>query len=240
MGRYAFRVRRALWAAAACVAAGISIAGFGTASAATAGDPLSGLSADQIASQAIGNLKTASTVHVTGNVTSSGQTYDLNLALVRARGCAGTMSQVGTGSFKLVVIGTEVWIKPDQQFWKKVGGANASTLKVLSGKYLNVKATSEFGSLRAFCSPSELAGNFGGNPTGLVKGSTSTISGQSALQIKKNGSPGSIYVSETAKPLLLRLSGGSQGTLDFSDYNSSVALVPPPASETLNGAKYGF
>jgi hypothetical protein len=231
--------RRLLAAAIMCATLGAGLAGYGTASAATSSSPLSGLSADQIATKAVADLKAASTVHVTGDVSSSGQTYDLDLTLVRAQGCTGTMAVAGTGSFKLIAIGNQVWIKPDQQFWQKEG-ATAAVLNVVSGKYLKVKATSQLGSLSGFCQPSQLAGSFGRPAAGLVKGTTTTISGQQALQIKDTGDSASILVSDTAKPQILRLSGGSQGTIDFSSYNSPVTLTAPPAADTLDGAKYGL
>lgn len=232
--------RRMLSAAIACAAAGAFVAAGGAASGSTASSPLSGQSADQIATSAVASLKTATTVRVTGNLSSSGQAYDLDLTLVRAQGCAGTIAQAGTGSFKLIAIGDKVWIEPDQQFWEKAGGADAAVLKQVSGKYLTVKATSQLGSLDGFCKPGQLAGSFGGTITGLVKGETATISGQPALQIKDTGDSASIFVSDTAKPELLRISDGSQGTLDFSGYNSPVTLTAPPAAETLSGAKYGL
>jgi hypothetical protein len=231
--------RRLLPAAVMCATLGAGLAGYGTASASTSGSPLSGLSADQIAAQAVANLKSASTVHVTGNVTSSGETVGLDLTLVRGKGCTGTMAVAGTGSFKLTAIGNQVWIKPDQQFWKKEG-ATAAVLNVVSGKYMKVRATSQLGSLSVFCQPSQLAGSFGHLAPGLVKGTTTTISGQRALQIKDASDSGSIFVSDTAKPQILRLSGGSKGTIDFSGYNSPVTLTAPPAADTLDGSKYGL
>lgn len=206
----------------------------------SAADPLSGLSADQIATKAIANLKAASTVHVAGDVSSSGQTYDLDLTLVRAQGCEGTMAQAGTGSFKIITIGKLVWIKPDKQFWEKAGGSDPAVLKVLSGKYLKVNATSQLGSLSGFCGTSQLAGTFGSHQTGLVKGKKTVISGQPALEIKDNSASASIFVSDTAKPLILEISGGSQGHVDFTGYNNVTTLTAPPASETLSGAKYGL
>jgi hypothetical protein len=231
--------RRLLAAAIMCATVGVGLAGFGTASASASGSPLAGLSADQIATQSVNNLKAASSVHVSGSVTSSGETVGLNLTLVSAQGCTGTMDVAGTGSFQLTAIGNQVWIKPDQQFWKNEG-ATAAVLDVVSGKYLKVTATSRFGSLREFCEPSQLAGSFGSPKAGLVKGATTTINGQQALQIKQNGSSASLYVSDTAKPQMLRLSGGSSGTIDFSNYNSPVTLTAPSAADTLDGSKYGF
>ena len=240
MGVHVCQGRRVLSAAIALAAAGVGASGCGTTGSSTPSTPLSGLSADQIATKAIGNLKTAATVRVTGDVSASGQTYGLDLTLVRAQGCAGTMALKGTGSVKLVAIGKEVWIKPDRQFWKKAGGNDAAVLDLLTGKYMKVKATSQLGSLSGFCSPSQLAGSFGHAPAGLVKGKTATISGRATLQIKDPGDSASLFVSETAKPQIVEIAGGSQGTLTFSDYNSPVKLTAPPRRETLNGAKYGF
>jgi hypothetical protein len=235
------RGRRMLMAAVVLTAAGIGAAACGTTSSSTPSTPLAGLSADQIATKAIANLKAATTVRVSGDVSGSGQTYGLDLTLVRAQGCTGTMSQQGTGSFTLVAIGKAVWIKPDRQFWKRVGGSDPAVLKLLLGKYMKVKATSQLGSLSAFCGPSQLAGTFGHNtPAGLTEGKTSTIAGQQTLQIKDTGDSATLYVSDTAKPLIVEIAGGSQGTLTFSDYNSTVKLTAPPKRETLNGSKYGF
>jgi hypothetical protein len=233
--------RRMLSAAIALAAAGVGATACGTTGSSAPSSPLSGLSADQIAAKAIANLKTATTVRVTGDVSGSGQTYDLDVTLVRGQGCAGTMALKGTGTVKLVAIGKEVWIKPDRQFWEKAGGSNAAAvLQVLSGKYMKVKATSQLGSLSGFCGPSQLAGSFGHTPAGLTKGKTATISGQAPLQIKDTGDSASLFVSETAKPQIVEIAGGSQGTLTFSDYNSPVKLTAPSRRETLNGAKYGF
>ena len=240
MGTHVCRGRRMLSAAITLAAAGMGAAGCGTAGSSTPSTPLAGLSADQIATKAIANLKAASTVRVTGEVSGSGQTYDLALTLVRSEGCAGTMALTGTGSVQLVAIGKEVWIKPDRQFWKKAGGSDPAVLKLLNGKYMKVKATSQLGSLSGFCGPSQLAGSFGHTVAGLSKGKTVTISGQKTLQIKDPGDSASLYVSESAKPLIVEIAGGSQGTLMFSDYNTAQKLTAPPKRETLNGAKYGF
>ena len=171
MGMHVSQGRRMLSAAIALAAAGVGATACGTAGSSAPSSPLSGLSADQIAAKAIANLKTATTVRVTGDVSGSGQTYDLDVTLVRGQGCAGTMALKGTGTVKLIAIGKEVWMKPDRQFWDKVGGSNAAAvLQVLSGKYMKVKATSQLGSLSGFCGPSQLAGSFGHTPAGADQG----------------------------------------------------------------------
>jgi hypothetical protein len=239
---HAYQGRRALSAAllSAAVAVGVTACGLSNSTPSGPSSPLAALSADQIAAKAINDLKAASSVRVTGDVASGGQTFDLDLTLVRAQGCGGTLAERGTGSFQLISIGTLIWIKPDAQFWNNAGGGDAAVLKIVSGKYLKVKDTSAFGSFRDFCDVSQFAGSFGNNPTGLVKGKTAIISGQSALQIKDTGDAAYIYVSETAKPQILQIADASEGKLVFSAYNSPATLTAPRHRDTLSGAKYGL
>jgi hypothetical protein len=49
-------------------------------------------------------------------------------------------------------------------------------------------------------------------------------------------------VSDTAKPVIVRIIDPSAdgGTFDFSDYGAVTTVTAPPASQTLDGKKYGF
>lgn len=237
-----------LGSVAACSSSGTSTASGtsstpgGTASADAQGGVLDGLSADQIASRATADLKVVSSVHVKGSVQSSGQTIALNLTL-GTQGCSGTMGIEGEGSFVLLKIGKTLWIKPDDKFWKHAAGSAGSALTdLVSGKYIKPSAKgSSLASIGALCNPAQFAKSFGSNMTGMVKGTTTTIAGQPALQIKDSGDAASAFVTVDAKPQFLRLDGGgSNGRLDFTDYNAPLHLTAPPAAETLDGAKYGF
>jgi hypothetical protein len=217
-----------------------------TATAAAAkpsGNPLAGLTADQIASKATADLKAVSSVHMTGSVTDSGQAYVMNLVM-GTKGCHGTLSVKGEGSFRLLQIGKKLWIKPDNQFWKYAAGSSAApaVMQIVGGKYIRPSAKdTSLNSLGALCSPSQFASSFEGQMSGMVKGKTTTISGQPALQIKDTGDPYSAYVTISARPEFLRFDGGSsRNRLNFTGYNAPLRLTPPPASETLDGAKYGF
>jgi hypothetical protein len=215
----------------------------GTASAGAQGGALAGLSADQIASRATADLKAVSSVHVAGTAKSSGQVIELNLTL-GSRGCTGTMGIKGEGSFILLKIGKTLWIKPDDAFWKNAvgGSAGSAVMSLLSGKYIEPSGKgSSLASIGDLCNPSQFATSFGGDMTGMVKGTTTSIAGQPALQIKDTGDPASAYVTVSAHPEFLRLDGGgSNGRLDFSQYNAPLHLTPPPAGQVLDGAKYGF
>lgn len=212
------------------------------ASAKPAGNPLAGLTADQIANKATADLKAVSSVHVTGPVADSGQTYLVNLT-IGAKGCHGTLKIKGEGSFALLKIGKTLWIKPDNQFWKYAAGSSADSavMQILGGKYIKPSAKdSSLNSLGTLCSPRQFASSFGGQISGMVKGKTTTISGQHVLQIKDSGDPGSAYVTISARPEFLLFDGGSGFRLYFTGYNAPLRLTPPPASEILDGTKYGF
>ena len=237
-----------LGAATACSSAGSPAASAtsatpgSTASASAQAGPLAGLSADEIARRATADLKVVKSVHVKGSVQSSGQNIALNLSL-GSQGCTGTMGIDGEGSFVLLKIGKSLWIKPDDKFWNHAAGSAGSALiDLVSGKYIKPSAKgSSLASIGALCDPAKLAKSFGSDMTGMVKGTSTTIAGQPALQIKDSGDAASAYVTVDAKPQFLRLDGGgSNGRLDFTDYNAPLHLTPPPASKTLDGAKYGF
>jgi hypothetical protein len=213
-----------------------------TASASTQAGPLAGLSADEIARRAIADLKVVKSVHVKGSVLSSGQNIAMNLSL-GTQGCTGTMGIKGEGSFILLKIGKSLWIKPDDAFWKHAAGsAGADAVDLFSGNYIKTSAKgSSLASIGDLCIPSKFAKSFGSNMTGMSKGTTTTIAGQPALQIKDTADPASAYVTVAAHPEFLRLDGGgSNGRLDFTQYNAPLHLTPPPADQVLDGAQYGF
>lgn len=173
---------------------------------------------------------------------SSGQSIALDLTL-GTQGCTGTMGIDGEGSFVLLKIGQTTWIKPDDTFWKHAAGsAGAGVIDLLSGKYIKPSSSgSSLASIGDLCNPAKFAKSFGSNMTGMAKGTTTTIAGQPALQIKDTADPASAYVTVDAKPEFLRLDGGGgNGKLDFTNYNAPLHLTPPPADDTLDGAEYGF
>jgi hypothetical protein len=237
-----------LGTATACSSAGSPVAAVtpaaagSTASASAQGGALAGLSADEIARRATADLKVVKSVHVKGSVRSSGQNITMNLTL-GTQGCTGTMGIKGEGSFILLKIGTSLWIKPDDAFWKHAAGsAGSDAVDLFSGNYIKTSAKgSSLSPVGDLCNPAKFATSFGGNMTGMSKGTTSTIAGQPALQIKDTADPASAYVTVAARPQFLRLDGGgSNGRLDFTRYNAPLHLTPPPAGQVLDGAKIGF
>lgn len=206
----------------------------GSALAAPRANPLSGLTANQIAVKAFSDLKTAPSVQMAGTIKASGLTIKLNLADTQ-HGCTGTMHLSGKGGVVIVESGNSLWLRPDDQFWQ-YAGVSASDLSAVSGKWIKVTGSAGGGSFAEFgqiCSPRGISKLFTSQAAGLVKGATTKISGKAALQLKDLAGE-SIYVSVSTRPEILRVSAPGTGTLSFSAYGKPVSIIPPPAADVIS------
>jgi hypothetical protein len=211
-------------------------------------DPLASWSAKQIVQQAQTDTIAAPYVRVTGNVSSSGQQIAFDLTMVAGTGCKGSVTEQGIGSFTLVSLGKTVWVLPDAQFYKSEAGQNpnaqlAETL--LAGKYLEDTEGTGLGSLAGMCSLKSMLGSSSGSAAGdagTTKAGTAMIAGQRAVKLVNAKQHGTAYVTDATKPEVLQIavSGSGGGSLGFSYYTTPPAITPPPASQTIDGSKYGF
>jgi hypothetical protein len=219
---------------------GAASSGAGSPTAASS-DPLAGMSADAIATKAWAGTKAAASVHVDGSTMDSGKQIKFSLTLVKGKGCAGTMSEGASGSFRIVMVGKDVWIKPDDAFWKASGGSDPAVLSIVSGKYIKDSAGTGLGAMSSLCNLSNWIGS-AGQAAGMVKGATATVNGQPALQLKDTGDTASAWVADTASPVLLRLADPSSGggSFDFTGYGATTTITAPRDSQTVDGKKYGF
>ncbi|MCW2936934.1 MAG: hypothetical protein JWM19_7896 [Actinomycetia bacterium] len=209
------------------------------------GDPLAALSADAIGNKAVADTLAAASVHVTGSGSESGTPLKFSLAMTHSGNCDGSFSEGAKGGFQMILIGKTVWMKPNDTFWKANGGSDPAALSILSGKWIKDSTSSDgLGSMSTLYSLNGLFGSLKSQTTGLVKGTTGIVDGQQTLQLKDGAGAGagSLYVSDTATPLMVRISdpGSGGGTFDLTDYGASAAITAPPASQTLNGKQYGL
>lgn len=208
------------------------------------GDPLAGLSANQVVSKAVSGLGSQSHFSITGTIISSGRKLSMTLGYKPPTSCEGTIGMGRGGSFAMTAIGTAVWIKPDTAFWKANGGASAQqAIALLGGKYLKTTtADANMADVSKLCNVAKLSSSMLKTSTGKVtKGKVTTIDGQSALTLKDSAKGGTLYVTDTSSPRILQVTNPSKsdgGTLKFS--YGPVTVTPPPASETVDGSKYGF
>ena len=227
----------------------MSASACGSSSSSTA--PLAGESADQIVQKSVADLKAASSVRITGKVVSSGQNIAVNLTDVAAQGCQGTIgltaavtstSKAVSGTADIVEADNTVYMKLSESFFTSAG-LPASDFSTVSGKYIKLSSNSDLASFAQLCNPSTLSTAFSKQDTGFISAGTTTINGQPALAFKqpKNPSNGAVYVSQTATPQILRIAGPSgQGSIDFTDYNAHATITAPPASEVVDGGKFGL
>jgi hypothetical protein len=205
---------------------------------------------DQIVQHAVNNLKAATSVQISGNVVSSGSNIKLDLTDATA-GCKGTITLVSvsssanstvSGTAELIEADSIVYMKLDQSFFKNLS-LPSSLFTAVTGKYIKVTAKSELADFAQLCDPSSLASGFDKEITGFVKNGTATVNGQAAESFKQPTHAGSgiVYISQSSTPEIIRLQGPSnEGQIDFTDYNAPVTITAPPASDVIDGSKFGL
>lgn len=237
-------------AGAGLLAAATAISVSACASSSSSTSPLAGMSPDQIVQKSVADLKAASSVRITGKVVDSGQTIAIDLTDVVAKGCQGSIglaapatssSKAVTGTADIIEADKTVYMKLSESFFKSAG-LPASEFSTVSGKYIKLAADSNLASFAQLCDPATLSSAFAKDDTGFVQAGTATIDGQPTLAYKqpKNASNGTVYVSQTATPQILRIAGpAGQGSIDFSEYNAPATITAPPASEVIDGGQFG-
>ena len=229
---------------AACSSGGSS--GPGTSSAGS----LSG-TPDQIVQQAVSDLKAATSLRINGSVISQGTNITIDFTDVAAHGCQGTLALAASASSSgaavsgladLVEVNSTVYMKLDKSFFKNLG-LPSSLFSSITGKYIEVTSKSELASFAQLCDASTLASGFNKEDTGFVKDGTATVDGQAVEAFKQPAHAGSgiVYISESSTPEIVRLQGpASEGSIDFTNYNAAVTITAPPASEVIDGSKFGL
>lgn len=216
-----------------------------SSSASSTRDPLASLTADQVAARVVADAKAASSVTMIGTLRStSGETVNVNLAIKPGHGCTGTMEFSGKGSFKLLMIGTAVYMNPDNEFWKSFGGPHASAvIALVNGRWLKTTTSDKnVVVFTGFCDVSQMFGTNGKQDV-LTKGAVTTLNGTRVLTIN-DAKQEVAYVTDTSKPELVEfaaLKGSSKDSGKITvTYDLPVALTAPPASQVLDGSQFGF
>lgn len=244
------RLAAAAAAGASCLAVGACGPGGGSsastastasaaASASAAADPLAGLAAGKVATEALANLKAAPNVTMSGTLTDSGTKYTLNLGLQPGKGCTGTIG-TSQGTIKLIVIGKTVYLNPDDKFWRANSGASAdSVIALVGGKYIETSTSNKsMGSLSDLCNLSKSIGATTSSDH-LVKGALTTFHGIRVLPLKDSSDGSAADVTDTSKPEIVAVNDPGSGVLTLST-DTPVKLTVPPASQVIDGSKVGL
>jgi hypothetical protein len=210
------------------------LAGCGSSSS---GNGVTSKSAEQIVSEAKTAADGASSVHVSGSVNSGGTPVTLNLNLAAGKGATGQVSQNGS-TFKIIIDGGTAYISGSDAFYRKLGGSAAAQL--LAGRWLKVStSTPEFASFGSLTNMRKLLDTVLVGHGSLQKGSTTTVGGQQAIEVKDTTRGGSLYVATNGKPFPLQISktGSETGAITFDKWDEPVTITAPASSVNLSELK---
>lgn len=182
---------------------------------------------DQWFAESLAAAKAASTVHITGAMTESGQRMTLDLRLVAGKGATGRIV-VGKQPIDIVQLGRFAYFRVSASFWRRYGGSVAAQL--LAGRWVKVASTTPgFSSFTSLTDMSHFFTSMFSSHGTLSLGGTRTIAGTQAVGIvdtSKDG--GTLWIAANGKPYPLRLTQtGGPGYLSFGAWNVPVRITAP-------------
>lgn len=206
----------------ACVLPAALFAGCGSSS--TNGER--GKPAATILSDARNAATSAGSVHVSGTVNQSGRVIGLDLDLKAGQGGKGSMTLNGS-SFKLVRIGSELYINASAAFYHQVGVSGAA-LQVLNGRWLKSSVTGgDAASFAHFTDIGQLFSTLLPSGGALVKGGTATsANGQKVVILHDQTGKATLDVSLTGKPYPVAVNVPTVH-MTFSKWNAPVTVTAP-------------
>lgn len=226
-----FAAARWLVAASLAALAALAIAACGSGSS---GNGVASKSPAEILAASKAAAAAASSVHVAGALSSGGTPLTLNLDLVAGHGGRGRIAESGL-SFELIVLDNTIYIKGSPSFYSHFGGAAATQL--FQGKWLKAPASGgELASLASLANFGRLLDQTLASHGVLVKGPTSVVAGQPAIELRDASGNGSLYVATTGQPYPLQIvkHGSETGRVMLTNWNHPVLLTAPPGAIDLS------
>jgi hypothetical protein len=175
----------------------------------------------------------APAVRLSGTVVTSGLTYTLDMRLKADGGTGSVTSKAGT--FRLLRVGKQLYLKADADFWNHGGDASAGGK--LEGKYVKVPQTDPaYKKFSGFTDKDVLLSGLLTLHGDLTTDGRHDQSGTRTIRITgDDGAGGTLDVSLEGKPFPLRLvRAGSAGTLGFSDWGKDFPVAEPAKSDTVD------
>jgi hypothetical protein len=213
-----------------------------SSAAAPPADPLSGIDAPAVALKAEADLRTAGSFELYGRGVFVGQQALFDLNYVHGKGCQGIL-QTGAVTFQLIVIGTKVWIKPDNSdvsFWEKAG-ASAATAAANRDRYLRTTTSSRsVGPLALFCNPDWVISQSTPVTSKMNRYKELVMNGHRVVTFMDNHDKATLVVTDTATPEYVSVySTGSPTSngLDVIGFISHIApatITLPPAGAVVD------
>lgn len=238
-------VRMATVAMAVLLVAGCEIPGVSRPSRSGAGGPAgapsgqggSGIAAKtptEILAQARTAMRGATSVHVKGSISESGQRVALNLKLTKTT-AYGKMKAPVKGSsvlFQLIKTEDKIYVR-GRQMWLKTAGPAAA--RRFGNRWVGVRKDapgfSQFGKVASLTGMDEILNQSGR----LTKDKAATVRGKPAIGLKDSRGD-LLYIATTGKPYPLRIAGvkSGQGSIDFYEWDAPVRVSAPRGAVNAN------
>jgi hypothetical protein len=179
------------------------------------------------------SVRQASSVHISGNLTSSGAPVSVNLGVHRNGDVSGTVSQNGA-PFQVIGVAGTIYIKATQQFLKQVN-APANACAVVCGKWLKL-TSAEASQLTGDLNMSSLVAPLSsGRVPKLAEAGSKTVSGQAAWILRAaDGSTLDVSSASRHYPVAASTGGAPHEVVIYSHWNAVPPPVAPPASQVLD------
>ena len=230
---------RRLLAAPALILLALASVLAGCGSSSSSGNGVEAKSPAQILEATKAAASKATSVHISGTITSGGKPISLNMELLAGKGGKGTISQEGF-TIQLIQTGGAVYINGSKAFYEHVGGSAAAQL--LQGKWLKAPANSgELASLAELTNLSKLIDTALSNHGSIAKGSKATIEGQKAIGLNDTTKGGTLYVATTGEPYPLEITkaGKETGKVVLDRWNKPVTLTAPAGAIDISKLQKG-
>jgi hypothetical protein len=205
----------------------LAIAALAGCGGSSSGNGVASKSANEILAATKAAASAATSVHVSGTLSSHGTPITLDMSLAAGKGGKGKLSENGL-SFELIVVDETIYIKGSSAFYDHFGGSAAA--QVFQGKWLKAPAgQGELASLASLANLGKILDQSLASTGTLAKGSTSTVNGQSAIELTDSTKSGSLFVATTGEPYPVQIAkhGAETGKVSFSEWNEPVQLSPP-------------
>jgi hypothetical protein len=198
-----------------------------------------GLPAEELTRQAVTRVGTASSVRIHATMPDDGGTVVIDATEVAGTGCESKVVSAA-GVVRIRIVGTTTWLLPNRAWWGSHGLQDPAQLSALDGAWVKLSSGSQFHALDDFCSFGRLMDPWLKAPAPMEKGSTTTVNGRPAVEIKDTIDGTSLFVATQGTPELLKLIRTSdRSRYDFSNYGAAVTLKPP-STRTVDGKRYGM
>ncbi|MDO0911970.1 hypothetical protein QQM39_14290 [Streptomyces sp. DT2A-34] len=180
-------------------------------------------------------------VRLSGNVVTSGRTYELDMRL-KSDGATGSVTVRGA-TFQLLRIGEQLYLKADAGFWSDAGAqggadkTDTAAADKLNGKFVKVpQGDPSYKKFSGFTDKDVLLDGLLTLHGTLATDGHHEQAGTRTIRITgDSGSGGTLDVSLEGTPYPLRLTrAGGAGTLTFSSWGKDFTLEKPAKDETVD------